>query len=92
MFKHNHTKDINLDTNKVIVIDNCSIMDLSWNLDLVENINNAVNNMTVQGNEITLAVTHKETVPIYKQYVWFSKDAITNIIDIKILIKKRSNM
>ena len=48
--------------------------------------------MTVQGNEITLSVTHKETVPIYKQYAWFSKDAITNIIDIKILIKKTSNM
>ena len=84
MFKNNHTKDINLDLNKVILLDNCSTKELFWNSDLVENITN----MTAQGNCDTLAVTQKATSPGYKQYVWFSKYAITNIIDIKNLIKK----
>ena len=44
--------------------------------------------MKVQGNGGTLAVTHKATVPRYKQYVWFSKDTITNIIALKNLIKQ----
>ena len=38
--------------------------------------------------EYTQTVTHKATVPKYKQYVCFSKDAITNIIALKNLIKQ----
>ena len=44
--------------------------------------------MKVQGNEYTLAIKHKATVPRYKEDVWFSKYAITNIIDLKNLIKQ----
>ena len=44
--------------------------------------------MKVQGNGVTLAVSHKATVPGYKQDVWFIKYAITNIISLKNLIKK----
>ena len=44
--------------------------------------------MTFRGNGDTLVVTHKATVPEYKKYVVFSKDAITNIIAIKDLIKQ----
>ena len=36
--------------------------------------------MTVQVNCGTLAVTNKATVSGYKQYMWFRKDSITNII------------
>ena len=36
--------------------------------------------MIVQVNGATLEVTDKATVPVYKQYMWFRKDAITNII------------
>ena len=43
--------------------------------------------MTVNGNGGTLEVNHKATVPGYKQYFWFSKDTITNVLDIKNLIK-----
>ena len=43
--------------------------------------------MKVQGNGANIAITHKATVTGYKQYVCFRKYAITNIIDIKNLIK-----
>ena len=42
----------------------------------------------MQRNVGTLVVTHKGKVPVYKQDVWFSKDAITNIIALKKLINK----
>ena len=45
-------------------------------------------NMTVKGNGGTLEVTHKETLTGYKKYAWFIKDAITNIISLKNLIKQ----
>ena len=41
-------------------------MDLFFNLDLVENIDKAGKNITVQVNGRTLAVNHKSTVPGYK--------------------------
>ena len=44
--------------------------------------------MKVQGNGGTLAVTYKATVTKYKQYVWFIKDTITNIIFLKNLIRQ----
>ena len=44
--------------------------------------------MTVHSNGSTLAVSYKETFPVYKQGVCFSKDAITNIIYIKNFILK----
>ena len=87
-FKHNHTKDIKLYIKIFILLDNCSTIDLFYNSDLVENINKTGKKMTVKDNGGTLAVTHKETVPGYKQYVWFSKYAITSIIYLKKLIKQ----
>ena len=45
-------------------------------------------NITVQGNGGNLAVTRNETVTEYKKYVWCSKYATTNIIDLKNLSKQ----
>ena len=87
-FKHNYTKEIKLDLRKVIFLDNCSTMNIFYNSDLVENITKTGKIMKVQDNGGTLAVTHKATVPGYKQYVWFNKDAITNKISLKNLINK----
>ena len=70
-----------------MLLDNCSTMDLFYNSELVENITKSGKKIPVQGNGGTLAVTHKETVPGYKQDVWLSKDAITNKIALKKLIK-----
>ena len=61
-------------------------MDLSLNSDLVEYIFNTENIMIVKGNGVTLAFIHKAKVPRYKQYVWFRKNAITNIMNIKTLL------
>ena len=44
--------------------------------------------MTVQVNGGNLTVTHKVTVPRYKEDLWFSKYSMTNIISLKNLIKK----
>ena len=44
--------------------------------------------MTVQGNDGTLAVTHKATGHGYKQYLWFRKYYITNIMALKQLINQ----
>ena len=44
--------------------------------------------MTVQGNGGTISVTHKATVPGYKQDLWLIKYAITNIISLKNWIKQ----
>ena len=62
-------------------------MYLFCNSYLVENITNTENNMTVQGNGVTLAVTHRATFLGYKQDVWFIKGDITNTTAIKNLIK-----
>ena len=69
-------------------LDNFSTMDMFYNSDLVGNTTKAGKNMTVQGNGGTLAVTHKVKLHGYKQYVWFIKDVITNIIALKNLIKQ----
>ena len=63
-------------------------MELFWNSYLVENITEDEKNTTVQVNGDTLAVTHRAKVSGYKQDVWFSKDAITNIFATKILIRQ----
>ena len=63
-------------------------MEQFCNSDLVKNITKARKNMKVQGNGGTLAVTYKATVTKYKQYVWFIKDTITNIIFLKNLIRQ----
>ena len=44
--------------------------------------------MKVKGNVVTLAVTHKATIPGNKKDVWFRKYAITNTIDIKNLFEQ----
>ena len=44
--------------------------------------------MKVQVNGGNLEVTHKATVPVYKQDVWLGKYSITNIITLKNLIKQ----
>ena len=70
------------------MLDNCYTMDLFCNLDLVENVTKDEKKIKLQGNGGTLVVTHKTTVAGYKQEAWFNKDAITNIIALKNLIKK----
>ena len=83
MFKHNHTKEIKLYLKKVILLDNCSTMELFCNSDLVGNVAKDGKRMAVQGNVSTLVVTHKATVTDYKQDLWFRKYSINNVIALK---------
>ena len=62
-------------------------MDMLYNSDLVDNTTKPRNKMTVQVSGGTIVVTHKATVPGYKQYIWFNKYDITKIISFKNLIK-----
>ena len=87
-FKYSHIKETKLYPRKVIFLDKCSTIDLFYNEDLVENITNYGKKITVQENGVTLVVTHKEKLTRYKQDAWFRKYAITNITDIKNLIKQ----
>ena len=87
-FKCNRIKEIKVNPNKSTLLDNCSTMDLFCNSDIVENITKTENKVTVQGNGGTLVVTHKEIVSGYKQYVFFIKYSITNVIALKNMIKQ----
>ena len=44
--------------------------------------------MTVQGNCVTLDITHRAKLKGYTYKPWFSKKAITNILSFKNMIKQ----
>jgi hypothetical protein len=63
-------------------------MDLFCNKQLVTNVTKANNKMRLQSNGGRMTVTQKTTMPGYKKKVWYSKDAITNIIALSNLIQQ----
>ena len=80
---HNNNGGINrLDMRKVILLDNESTTHLYCNSDLVTDIHTVKNSMTVKGNGGKLQ-THKKAVEKdLQQKVWFSKNAVTNILSL----------
>ena len=84
LFKQKHGKKIDLDLRNVILLDNQSTMDLFCNHD--NKVTNSSKKMKLQSNGGTMVVCHKATMSGYKHKVWFSKDAITNIIAMNNLI------
>jgi hypothetical protein len=88
LFKQNHGKGILLDLRNIILLDSQSMMDLFCNPKLVHNISRASNKMRLQSNGGSMTVNHKATMAGYKKKVWFSKDAITNIIALSNLIQQ----
>ena len=75
-----------LEITQVILLDNQSTMDLFCNEALVSTTFESKTPMRLKSNGGTMKVNHKETINGYELPVWFSKDAITNTIALKIII------
>jgi hypothetical protein len=88
LFKENHTNKINLDLRNIILLDNQSTIDLFCNPKLVTHITEQDKNLKLQSSSGTMTVHHKAKMQGYKKDVWFSKNAITNIIALRNLIKQ----
>ena len=77
-----------LDLTQVILLDNQSTMDLFCNKSLVSTTFESKTPMWLKSNGGTMKVNHKATINGYDRPVWFSKDAITNIIALKNIIRQ----
>jgi hypothetical protein len=88
LFKQTHGDNIALDLKQVILLDSQSTMDLFCSQNLVENIHNTADTMRLKSNGGSMVVGKKATIRGYKKEVWFSKDAITNIISLSNLIQQ----
>jgi hypothetical protein len=88
LLKQSDGKPSRLDLRNVILLDTQSTMDLICNKSLVANITTANNKMRLQSNGGSMTVTQKATMSGYKKKVWYSKDAITNIIALSNLIQQ----
>jgi hypothetical protein len=84
----NHDEGTRLDLPNVLLLDSQSQMDLFRSNSLVKKVYKASRKMRLKSNGGTMMVSHKATVAGYNQDVWFSKNAITNIISLKNLIKQ----
>jgi hypothetical protein len=78
--KHQHQC---LDMTKVILLDNQSTVDLFCNKDFVTNIVESPTKIKVKSTGGYITVHQKANVPGYSNKVWFSKDAVTNILCVK---------
>jgi hypothetical protein len=76
-----------LDLRNVLLLDNQSTFNLCCNKKFTSQIVKATNALTMTSNGGGLRITHKCKIPGYKYPVWYSKQAITNIICLKNLIK-----
>ena len=77
-----------LDLTQVILLDNQSTMDLFCKESLVSTMFESKTPMRLKSNGNTMKVNHKATINGYERPVWFSKDAITNIIALKNIIRQ----
>ena len=83
MFANLKLNSVNIDMRKAFLLDNQSTLDLVCNEELVENIREAKNPITVKSTGGYLTVTQQATLPGYGKPVWFSKRGITNILALK---------
>ncbi len=96
MLKEHHPKIVlalksrkftDLDMRNVLLLDNKSTFNLCCNKRFAFKIFKAENALSMTSNGGGLKITKKCKIPGYKHLVWYSKEAITNIICLKNLIK-----
>ena len=63
-------------------------MDIFYNTMLIENIYKAMKNIPLKRNGGKMLITHKAQVDCYKTHVWFDQKYITDLIDLKNIIKQ----
>jgi hypothetical protein len=71
---------IKIDLKEVILLDSQSTMDLFCNAALVNNTSNSRSSMRLNNNGSTIVVTRKVMMEGYNKTIWFSTQAIANII------------
>jgi hypothetical protein len=81
------SKSLNLDLRYVLMLDNQSTFDLCCNRGFMSMIRKASRTLNMTSNGSGYQITKQGKFPGYKFWVWFSKQAITNIICLKNLIK-----
>lgn len=91
--KHHHAlaqkaKGAGLQLRDVVLLDNQSTCDIWCDESQVEKIRTSSTKMRIASNGGSLLVNQKAKVPGYRQAVWFSKNALTNILSLKNLIKQ----
>jgi hypothetical protein len=79
---------VNIDLQKVIILDSQSTMDLFFNATLVIKTCKSTTSMILKSNSGTIIVTRKATMPGYNKDVWFGTRAITNIITLRNFIQQ----
>ena len=88
MFEKIGGTTVQLNLQNVILLDSQSTMDLFCNKRLVNHIYKSKRPMKLQSNGGTMLIKHKASITGYEGDVWYSKNAITNIIALSNLIKQ----
>jgi hypothetical protein len=88
MFKQAHGDKITLDLKNIILLDSQSTMDLFCNKNLVQKTYKTINTMKLKSNGGLMLVGRKATISGYRKEVWFSTDAITNVVALSNLIQQ----
>jgi hypothetical protein len=89
-FSKAHGTKINVDLKQAMLLDSQSTMGLFCNKALVDKIHKSSNTMRLKSDGGSMLVCQKATMPGYKNKVWFSAEAITNVIALREFNKTRS--
>jgi hypothetical protein len=81
------SKSIGLDHRNVLLLDNQSTFDSCCNRKFVSLVRKALNALNMTSNSGGLKIMKQCKIPGCKFWVWFSENAVTNIICLKNLIK-----
>jgi hypothetical protein len=88
VMKQSHNSLHGLNMREVILLDSQSTICVFCNDKLLENITKAKSPLQLRSNGRTMLLTKQDTINNYNQKVWYSADAITNILSLKNLKKQ----
>jgi hypothetical protein len=87
-FKQAHGDKITLDLKNIKLLDSQSTMDLFCNKNLVQKIYKTIGTMRLKSDGGSMVVGRRATISGHRKQVWFSTDAIANIIALTDLIQQ----